>query len=288
MSWVARALTRPPVLRAVTWVLTPVGPLRKLFFALMRFQSEVAIVYVSRDDPELIAVAYGYYRRLGITIRVFLDGESSERTDAYLEERGISFTRVRRPEAGDAVGPILGPVAAMTDTEWFLRMDNDELLNLHSLVELSILARFDNENDCFGIRRSWVLEQEGAMHVGDSDFLGDDYQWRLVRHRRVTFHGRVHTPGFDVPPGRNAVLTPASRLYHFDWVVRSLAYRQRKVDFYEDQLPGTRELLVRYYLPEECMEDLKLTPIEEPAAESAVSEYGGLAPRYRELVDRAA
>jgi glycosyltransferase involved in cell wall biosynthesis len=233
------------------------------------------LVLVSKDNPELVAIAYDYFKRLGVTLRVFLDDESTEQTKAALESRGIPFALVRNPIQGS---PEAGRerAAAACDTEWVLFIDNDELVNSRCLLEVSLRVLFDDEVGCYGIPRSWVLQREGRLYVGETDFIGDDYQYRLVKHREVRFHNELHTHGFDLPP-RVEHLNAPSRFYHFDWAVRSEDDRRRKVDYYAELLPGTREAAIRYYLPEESKDDLRLAPMAEPAAKAAVPRYLQLA-----------
>lgn len=274
MARIAWLLTRPGPLLLLTGVLTRVRPLAKLWFAVVRFNRRVTVLCIARDDADLISVANRYYQRLGIGLRVFLDDRSDELTMARLRGLGIDFEILPSEGAIDSVEALVGPAGERIETEWLLRMDNDELLNPHALVEAS-LRTFSKDSDCFGIRRSWVLLSDGRPYVGDSDFLGPDWQWRLVRHHRVRFHGHLHTPGFEVPVGRNPTFNPRSRIYHFDWLLRSEAYRRRKVEMYVSELPErpeTREELIRYYLPEDTIEELRLTPITESGAEDAVSE----------------
>jgi hypothetical protein len=268
---ISRALTDPRALRALNFVLSRAGPLRSLWFRLLRLGDRVTIVCISKDDPELIATVYEHHRRLGVGIWVVLDARSTERSKAVLDNRRIPYTSVENPE--DYVEPLIGRISAQTKTEWLLVLNNDELLNLHALLEVSLRAAFDRVNDCLGIPRSWVLLRHGKPYVAESDFFGSDYQWRLIRHERVGFHGRIHTPGFEVPPGRSEVLTPASRMYHFDWVVRSEAYRREKIEFYAAKLPHTRQELFRYYLPETSMDELELAPMRERGTRKAMSEY---------------
>jgi hypothetical protein len=281
MSRVGRALTHPRALGALSYVLARVRPLRRLWLRRTHFDHRVTVACIAKDDPELTATVYEHHRRLGVPVWIVLDGKSSEATREALRATGIDYTTVENP--APYVEPMLEAVAARTRTEWLLVLNNDELLNVHSLVEISLRVAFD-QADCYAIHRSWVLLGDRGPCVADSDFLGPDYQWRLVKHGLVSFHGRIHTPGYDVPP-RHDRLTSGSRMYHFDWVVRSEEYRRRKVDFYaetvvpipeiptEPDVPRERLKLAHLYLPEDVADELRLSPLREPETDAAVSEF---------------
>jgi hypothetical protein len=282
----ARALARPRALRVLDYALSRVRPLAVIWFFLVRFDKRVSVICISKDNPALVATLFEYFKRLGIELHVFLDGGSTDSSKSELEAREIPFASLA-PLDTHHVEALVEPAARAIETEWLIRLDNDELLNVHALIELSLRTLYERETDCFAIRRSWVLLHDGRPCVGESDFIGPDHQWRLVRHGKMRFHGRIHTPAFD-PPEQAAYLTDPSRLYHFDWVVRSEAYRREKVAFYasvvvdEPQLPTEPDVaseeikLGKWYLPEDNAE-IDLAPMREPAAERAASRFKDLA-----------
>jgi hypothetical protein len=282
----ARALASARVMRVLELIFSRVPLLAALFFAVTRFNRRVAVICISRDDTDLVATGYDYLRRMGIRLHVFLDGSSAEASKADLEAMGIPFASLQANPARH-VEALVETVSRQIESEWMLRLDNDELVNVHGLIETAIRTLLDDGTECFAIRRSWVLLRDGVPHVGESDFIGPDHQWRLFRHRRVRFHGRIHTPAFD-PPDRAAYLSASSRLYHFDWVVRPEAYRREKVRFYatravdEPLLPSEPDVarerlkLARWYLPED-IDELELVPMRDPAAQKAASRFKEIA-----------
>lgn len=257
-----------------SYLLSRFTPLSAFWFFLTRFHKKITITYISKDAPVLLAIAYAYYKRLGITVRVFLDDQSSQSSLEYLEARDIPFDLVVNPK--DYVEPLYKEVSALLDTQWMLIITNDELLNVHSLIEISLRVHLNRDIDCFGISRAWIMLHEGMACVARADFMGPDYQYRLIRHRNVTFHDQIHTPGFDVPE-KTAFLTEASCLYHFDWILRSRDHRQSKLDFYETKLPGASDTYRKWYLPEDFAEDFELHKMSDQAVVGAVSEYKELA-----------
>jgi hypothetical protein len=264
----------PRTQQVLSYLISRLRFLGALWFFITRMPSKVTVAYLSKDDPELVAIAYDYYKRLGIAIKVFLDDRTSGTSKTYLTRRGIPFQCVANPK--DYVEPLYEKVAALVDTEWLMIVTNDELLNMHSLVETSLRVHFDKDKDCFAIPRSWILVRDGVPYIGRADFIGDDHQWRLVRHDAVRFHDKIHTPGFDLPD-RTGLFMDRSRLYHFDWLVRSKENRKSKLDVYEAKLPGARDRYIKWYLPEDFIDDYDLDPMTEPAARKAVSEYKKLA-----------
>ncbi|MCX7320620.1 MAG: hypothetical protein NT113_14405 [Hyphomicrobiales bacterium] len=100
-----------------------------------------------------------------------------------------------------------------------------------------------------------------------------DIQFRLLLYRQTRFHGRLHTCGFEYPADYG-VLSPQSVLYHFDWCLRTLDERKKKLRRYDAELAGCWDAFQRWYLPEEYMNDFRLWPLTDPDIIRAAGYFG--------------
>jgi len=207
------------------------------------------IMPVCNAAPWLEAICDAH-AALGLTPLYIIDQRSSDASLDILQRR-----RARIMEATGsqpyAESLLLGILPALK-AKWVMRLDDDELPSV-KLLEYIRTVLPGLSASMVGMPRHWVMQApEGWLRTRaepGKGIFGADYQYRLFQPRLVQPTHEVHSPGYTV---ENAVDGPIeAALYHFDWVVRSHAERQKKVNRYDAQQPGIGAKCAPFYLPED-------------------------------------
>jgi len=259
--------SRKAVLVLIARLLNKSQFLSRILFTFMRVHRLFTIAYIAKDDIDLLKVIDTYYRAIGVKIQFFMDDQSTPASLEELQKSGIHFSLVTNRK--NYVEPLYAEVAKQVSTDWLLIATSDELLNPAAIAEAWWRVHKGTSASCFGISRTWVIEQEERLYGGAADFIGPDFQFRLIEQANVTFHDKIHTPGFDAR-GQTEYLDPLCQLYHFDWVVRSVEARRAKLAFYEQEMPGATDRYSRWYLPEMYLDEYTFEPLKG----SCVGKFG--------------
>ncbi|MBM0203757.1 hypothetical protein JNW90_12020 [Micromonospora sp. STR1s_5] len=222
------------------------------------------IAYAAMNDADLMIEVARYLRTIGAEAQLFLDSRSDPAQAALLQAKGVAFEYVDN-EHGFVEG-VYGKIAARTDEEWLLILTSDEIPTRATLAATERLTRSVPQHiNSIGFPRRWVLRSEtGRFFTSRAAFIGDDPQWRVIRHRNVEFHPVVHTPGYQFDEQRSCLLEPEAAVYHLDWVVHSRELRERKLRYYDRMIPGAAEGFKKWYLPEDYPDDHAMEPLTDP------------------------
>ena len=200
-----------------------------------RLAGKVGVVIPTINSGRYIDLILAYYHELSIPVTVFIDSKSKDNTAEVAKLFAHEVVTLSNPTP--RVGEIIQPMSDHCDTEWVLRMDDDELPSVDMLWFIQSIVE-SRACDVVGFPRYQALigcDQLLFDRTQDSDI---HRQWRLYRPDRVRFHGKGHTPGFDFKE-RRALKAPADALMiHLDWVVHSPEERIRKLQRYEAHTPG--------------------------------------------------
>ena len=200
-------------------------------------QSAFTIIVPVFEETEALEFARFYYQRLGLTPIFALD---SKRQDRFAEVAKI----VGRPPViynnpGHCIEAGYDQLAALSPTDWVLRVDCDEAPNTKMINYCARFVARPTDAYC-SFDRDDLLWRETTFQRLKYKPLFVDSQFRLFNRRKVKFLPRIHTPGFDIPkwkvpflPGWNA---PASaRLYHLQRTFITAQQRADKLARYNDQ-----------------------------------------------------
>ncbi len=150
--------------------------------------------------------------------------------------------------------PVIETISRLAHTPWVLRLDDDELptRTLVEWVEHHLLLR-PPAPDVYAFRRIWCRRNaRGELEApGDPPYSdrGDDRQFRLYCPDRVSYHGRLHSPGIDFD--RHKFAPRDAAILHLDWVYSTYERRKRKLAFYDGIMPGAAAEFAAHYLPED-------------------------------------
>jgi hypothetical protein len=205
------------------------------------------------------------YRTLGIQPLYLCDIRSSDGTQDVLEGMGADMIPVK-PKL-DRVEHILSVTREAVETDWLVRLDDDEIPSAALIGWLDRSVEGINV-PIIALSCRYVMLVDGRLcfsRLEDYYFHPDptylDPQWRAFRPREVDFIDTIHTPGFKITRYETAPLW--AFFIHFDWLLRSYTERRAKLKRYERQSRGAGWQLARYYLPElHTPEDMRWTPIE--------------------------
>ena len=218
---------------------------------LKNFDSRITVVVPTVNSASWLGCLIDHYDELGIPVMFAVDARTSDGTREVITNKGGNFVDVfgEHPR----VESLMYDIVAKVKSPWILRLDDDEVPSpaLLRFVEKAI----DGSTEfTWGFPRVSLRYDKGRRELQYSQFLavgpigGADRQWRLFSRDGVTLIDCLHTPGF-VPNSKR--LAPAdAMLFHFDWVLRSLGERIKKVRSYEAQDPVSARALASFALYE--------------------------------------
>lgn len=228
---------------------------------------EYQLVVPTRDSARWIGQFFEAYREIGVSPLYLVDTRTADRTAGILSALGAEILPVT-PTA-DRVESMISVISTLVEKEWVLRLDDDEFPSVALIRWLGSGLSTIRENSVAISRRDCLLSADGQVlysRLEDYYWESRDYsflcpQWRLYRHKSVNYTSDLHTPGFIVRGLQFA--PPDCHFVHFDWILRSFAERQEKLEQYERQSKGKGRPFARYYLPElHHPRDLRLARME--------------------------
>ena len=220
------------------------------------------VVIPTRNGAGWLAAFNRAYRRLGVQPLYLLDARTDDDSRAILAGEGASFIEVAA--AFDRGEDVLWRGAGAVDAEWLLRLDDDEM------PSAALIDWVEQE----GVHRpepALYLSSRPAWHGGYSrleafyfnhsrpDFLMP--QPRFFRPDRIRYTDALHTAGIEMDdPG----WAPDTAYFlHFDWLLRDLPARLRKLESYEAQRQGGGRDFAAFSIPEmQDFDRLRITPLE--------------------------
>lgn len=188
----------------------------------------------------------------GLIVNVFMDSRTRPEEFEVLRIAGLRY-RVARNVEGFVPEGIYPDMCRQLDSEWVWILNSDEWPSFELVRDAkAAVEQAPARVVCFGFARKWVrVGRSGNVEYSRLLRMSKgDYQWRIVRHKAVTFVPRVHSPGFCFDESQAVKLPKPSIVFHFDWVVHSFEMRKRKLEVYEEMRQGSLRRFRDYYLPE--------------------------------------
>ena len=201
------------------------------------------IVIATRDSARWLTSLLFWYRERDLDPLFIIDARTKDKTRELVSEYGFKFKEFLPhgdfPEAG-----MLEFGAQQSDTDWILRLDDDELPN-ESLLRWVEDVGVRSKNQCWFIaRRELFLDNN---HIYYSRSIGKyplakhadklHPMARLYHRGRVKFLEEIHTTGlqdislYDFAPQENFLI-------HFNCLLHPFQTRLAKLRSYEAISPG--------------------------------------------------
>jgi glycosyltransferase involved in cell wall biosynthesis len=209
----------------------------------------------TRDSARWIGVFLAEYRRLGVEPLYIVDSRSKDETLAILQGRGAE-TAVITPRGDFVEAGMIEAACAASNSEWILRMDDDELPS-------AALLRWIENVGVHSIRAAWMVSRrdlfrhEGKIyysrrrsayhHVELPNYLAGHV--RLHRTVGLQFSGQLHTSGL-ANLGPVGFAPEACFFVHCADLLLSRAQRLNKIRRYETIEAGSAWRFADEYLPE--------------------------------------
>lgn len=213
--------------------------------------TQIEFVIFSLNECNLLAEAAESLRGFGLTVSVFADSRTRPEELEILRDRQIPF-RVVDNSAAIPEGMFV-PMFKQVKSEWAFLLNVDEWPS-PELVESVIreVSQVPDTVNVMGIPRKWLrFSDSGRLEYSRFPMLWKgDYQWRVLRHRNLTYRAVIHTPGFVLDPSASIKLPRGNTIFHFDWIVHSLNTRKRKLRRYFQLSPPSARRFADIYLPE--------------------------------------
>lgn len=216
---------------------------------------DLTAIIVTKDSAPHIGIVLDHYKRLGIAPRVFVDSKTTDNTFAICNSAGVQTEIVENPVG--RVEPLIEKVAHLCDTDWILRFDDDELPSRQMLETAHALVRNPQHAQYAFKLVHGILNARNsldALRFYETPPNGPHFQWRLFDRRATHFTDTIHTPGFFVTDGVHC--SDSDLFVHIQWIVRSYAERQKKIEHYDSQQEGAGTDWLHYYLIEDHAEAL--------------------------------
>ena len=226
--------------------------------------NKLDIVYVSFNEAPLIVEIISQIQSDGYFPKLFMDDRTDRDELNFLDEHNLTYELVHNPLT--YVEGLYEVICKNLQAEWVLILTGDEYPTPQFLKKIEKRLKNPNPNIvAYGFVRRWVFRESNGKYVfSRAKFMGKDRQWRIVRHRSVDFHARIHTPGFDIPKGmKGKKLGWRTGVIHFDWVVHSLELRLKKLEFYGTQMSNVKDRFQKWYLPEQNVGEYRFVPLKD-------------------------
>lgn len=210
---------------------------------------QIEIVIATKNSAGWIGTLLEEYRRLAIRPFILLDGFGEDETEQILRRKRARYKKLY-PEF-PRVEAMIQEIPRHIQANWALRLDDDEFPSgqLLKWIETHLAQA---QAPVLGVPRRWLRLGTGG-HCEYSNhqvlrWLDDrmDIQWRLFRPDQVEYTTDIHSAGFLVPRGE--LLPESAYLVHFDWILRSMEQRAKKLDGYDRQKPGAGSSFRDLYL----------------------------------------
>lgn len=211
---------------------------------------KLSIVYISLNEVDLLLCAVEHFSQLGQEVQIFMDSRTEESELSKLSEAGLQY-RILVNEYPFVEG-VIEDLCRQAGTEWVWILNGDEIPSREALIQAhKFVDSAAKDVHCVGVPRTWIRRiQNGGFEKSRARFIGDDYQWRIVRTNSVKFIKKIHTPGFVVNPEHALKMPKNAVVYHVDWIAHTYELRKRKLEKYEATMPGASKYFRLWYLPE--------------------------------------
>lgn len=215
---------------------------------LWEISNDLTIVVLTINSEQSIDIILEFYREHGISITLFVDDRSVDRTFVTAKRFPINVVSISNPGTFVAEG-LIEEMSRACRTKWMLRIDDDELPTLAMMEFVRETVQSQEVDACGFLRQQCAVSRSGKL-LRDPDCSPFDHrQWRLYQPAKVGFVGGVHTPGIAWDKGMTA---PAeASLIHLDWALHTYEERRQKVERYDAHTPNAGTKWRSFYLYEE-------------------------------------
>jgi hypothetical protein len=226
-------------------------------------ENDFKIIITTRDSARWLGYVLDWYQQHNLKPLFIVDSRTQDATRDLIEQYGFNYKeflpRGDYPEAG-----MLEYGANQSDTDWILRLDDDELPN-QSLIDWVKDVGVKSKNQCWYIsRRELFFNKEKILYsrsIGKYPLAEHPDKLhplaRLYHRKRVNFLEEIHTIGlkdiflYNFAPEENFII-------HFNCLIHSMENRLRKLEFFEKLNPEFSWSLSDEYLPELFSPDFHL------------------------------
>jgi hypothetical protein len=209
----------------------------------------ITIIIPIFEETAALAFSKFYFDRLGLHPIYALDSKRIARRDEV--EKLLNCQVKIYQNSGQCIEASYDKLAALSPTDWILRIDCDEVPNTEMLRQCARFIAHPLDAYCGFDRDDLIWRQDHFERLQYAPLFVDN-QFRLFNRRKVKFIGKIHTPGFYVPkwkvpfiPIWNAPLK--ARIYHLQRVFILAQQRVEKVARYNGagQAAGFNDWLSR-------------------------------------------
>ncbi len=197
-------------------------------------QSAFTIIVPVFEETDALAFSHYYFAALGLQPIYALDSKRIQRRAEVENLLGCEVAIYENP--GACIEASYDRLAALSPTDWILRVDCDEMPNAEMLAYCASFVARPTDAYC-GFDRDDLLWRGTHLERLKYAPLFVDTQFRLFNSTKVQFLSRIHTPGFRVPKWKLPFVpiwnAPSrARLYHLQRVFITQAQRVEKLARY--------------------------------------------------------
>ena len=200
-------------------------------------QPPFTIIVPVFEETDALAFSNYYFNRMGLQPIFALDSKRLNRKAEVTKILGRTPLVYENP--GSCIEASYAKLAALSPSDWILRVDCDEVPNAEMLRHCKRFVAKPSDAYC-GYDRDDLLWRGNHFERLKYSPLFVDSQYRLFNRSKVKFISRIHTPGFYMPkwkvpflPGWNA--PPTARLYHLQRVFITQQQRAEKLNRYNSE-----------------------------------------------------
>ena len=147
------------------------------------------------EETLALSFSKAYFSSLGINPLYVLDSKRKERRAEVEQHLGHDVPIVDNP--GNYIEASFQNLAALSPTDWILRIDCDEAPNQALLAHAARFVAKPTDIYC-GYDRDDIIRRGECFEKLKYSPLFFDSQFRLFNRTKVKFVHQVHTPGFHV------------------------------------------------------------------------------------------
>ncbi len=197
-------------------------------------QSPFTIIVPVFEETDALAFSNFYFNKLGLQPIYALDSKRISRRAEVEKLLGRAVAIYENP--GNCIEASYQNLAALSPTDWLLRIDCDEIPNQAMLEHCARFTARPTDAYC-GFDRDDLVWQGTHFQRLKYAPLFVDTQFRLFNRTKVKFLNRIHTPGFHVPKWKLPFLPSwnaprSARIYHLQRVFITPQQRAEKLARY--------------------------------------------------------
>ena len=197
-------------------------------------QSPFTIIVPVFEETDALTFSNFYFNKLGLHPIYALDSKRISRRAEVEKLLGRSVAIYENP--GNCIEASYQNLAALSSTDWVLRIDCDEIPNQAMLEHCARFTMHPTDAYC-GFNRDDLIWRDTHFERLNYAPLFVDTQFRLFNRTKVKFLNRIHTPGFHVPKWKLPFLPDwnaprKARLYHLQRVFITPQQRAAKLARY--------------------------------------------------------